>query len=462
MNMGPADEPVETIPAPLRSLRRRILTGGGAVMGGFGAGQVLRLISNLVLTRLVAPEAFGLMAVAISVNIWAVMLTDIGIGASVIRSPNSDKPDFLRTAWTAAFLRNILVWVVVAFGAGAIYLMAMNGAVKEGSVFANPVLPLLMLAIGIQLPIDGLGSMNASVAERRLAMGRVVGLEISRQVFTMMVTISFAWLGFEVWALVIGAIAGAFFGASLSHVIYPGPAMKFRMVREHFDEIFHFGKWLVIASFFGFILNRGDQLLFGWVMQSENFSLYAIAGIWVMAATSVIQTVVGRVFMPAFSEVLRDQPDDLAKLYRQARLPLDLFVVATAFGAFFLAEPVFAVIYPDQYAGVGYYVKLLAPALLLLPYRLINTAALASGNSKGFTAVTVIGGIAMIILTPLAAHYLGERAAILVYACIAVFSLPTIFGLGRKLMKLDLFIEGRMIAALAILVTLLLATAKPV
>ena len=93
-------EPEQSRLSALASLRTRILSGGGAVMGGFGAAQVLRLISNLILTRLLMPEAFGLMAVAISVNIWAVMLTDIGIGSSVIRSPNSEKPEFLRTAWT--------------------------------------------------------------------------------------------------------------------------------------------------------------------------------------------------------------------------------------------------------------------------------------------------------------------------------------------------------------------------
>ena len=114
-----------------------------------------------------------------------------------------------------------------------------------------------------------------------------------------------------------------------------------------------------------------------------------------------------------------------------------------AFGAFFLAEPVFALIYPDNYSGVGYYVKLLAPALLFLPYRLINVATLASGDSRGFTAVTVIGGIAMLVLTPLASIYISEKAAILVFASIAVTSLPTSWRLGRKLMKLDLFIEAR-------------------
>ncbi|MEZ5892031.1 MAG: oligosaccharide flippase family protein [Parvularculaceae bacterium] len=454
-NSGPELPPAQT------NLLRRIVVNGGVIMGGFGASQILRLVSNLILTRLLAPEAFGLMSVAISINIWAIMLTDIGVGASLIRSNKSEDPDFIRTAWTMAIMRNVLVWAIIAAAAGVLWLMKVNGVVKTESIFANPSLPLLMIAIGVQLPIDGLSSMNALMAQRRLAMKRVVALEIARQIVAMLITIALAWAGLGVWALVIGTVMGAVFGSSVSHVIFPGPRMGIRLVREHFDEIFHFGKWLIVASFFGFILNRGDQLIFGWAMPKDGFSLYAIASIWIAAATSVIQTVVGRIFFPAFSEVIRTEPQSLPNIYRKVRLPLDLFVIATAFGAFFFAEPVFAIIYPDNYAGVGHYVRLLAPALLFLPYRLINTAALASGDSKGFTWVTVIGGIAMLVLTPLAFRFLNQTAAILVYACIAVFSLPSIWRIGRRVMKLDPILEGRLVAAAVLLVVMLAIISKP-
>lgn len=398
------------------------------------------------------------MAVALSINIWAVMLTDIGIGSSVIRSKNSDKPAFMRTAWTTQILRNLLVWGIIMLAALGVYLLTKGGAVNAESIFADPVLPWLMVAIGIQLPISGLGSTNRSLAERRLEMNRVVGLEIGQQVFAMVVTISLAYAGFGIWALVIGTLTGTMFATILSHFIFSGPRMGLQLDRAHFDEIFSFGKWLIIASFFGFILNRGDQLIFGWVMKADSFSLYAIAAIWIMAAVSIIQSVIGRVFFPAFSEVLRDEPENLAVLYKKIRLLLDASAIAMAFGAFFLAEPIFALIYPDDFDGVGYYVKLLAPTLLFLPYRLISTAVLASGNSKGFTAVTVIGGIVMVLVLPLAMAFLNEKAAIIIYASIAIVTLPTVWGLGKKLMKIDPMVEGRMIVAAMILAVMLMFT----
>lgn len=442
------------------SLVRRVLVGGGFIMGGYGAGQILRLASNLILARLLAPEAFGLMSIAISINIWAIMLTDIGVNASVIRSGNGDDAGFIRTAWTMGMVRNLAVWVIIALAAAAIALLASRGVAGPESIFANPLLPLVMLASGFQLPIDGFASMNSALAERRLAMKRVVALEVVRQVFTMVVTIGLAALGWGVWALVAGALSGSAFNAVLSHVVYPGPRMALQFDRAHASEIFHFGKWLIIASFFGFILNRGDQLIFGWAMPAGAFSLYAIAAVWVSAAVSVVQTIVSRIFYPAFSEVLRTSPEILGAVYEKARLPLDAFALVCAFGAFFLAEPVFALIYPQEYAGVGHFVKLLAPSMLFLPYRLINVAALASGDSRGFTMVTVVAGGAMAAITPFLISAAGVDLAILFYACIAGFSLPVIWRIGRRVMPLNVFTEGRMAAAAILLAVLILATGK--
>ena len=441
------------------SLRRRIQTGGAVIMGGYSVGQILRLLSNLILTRLLAPEAFGLMAVAVSINIWSVMLTDIGIGASVIRSPNSEKPEFLRTAWTIQILRNLLIWAIICIAALSVNYLASTNFVPAESIFSHSLLPWVMAGIGLQLPISGLTSINQTMAERKLVMSRVVALEVGGQVFTMAFTIAFALNGFGVWSLVIGTVAGAVFRAALSHFAFPGPRMALQFVREHFDEIFGFGKWLIIASFFGFVLNRGDQLVFGWMMESAQFSLYAVASIWVVAGIAVVQTVIRRIFLPAFSEITRDRPDALGGIYKKVRLLADGAVVIIAYGAFFLAEPVFRFIYPENFDGVGYYVKLLSPVFLFLPYRLISIAALAAGDSKRFTAITVVAGLSMIVFVPIVFLALGERAAIIFFACVAATSLPLVWRLAQKMMKVDMVAESRMIVAAVLLVALLALTA---
>ena len=424
-------------------------------MGGFGAAQVLRLISNLILTRLLMPEAFGLMAVAISVNIWAVMLTDIGIGSSVIRSPNSEKPEFLRTAWTLQIARNFLIMLMILIAALVVAQMSRSGVFSPESIYAHPLLPWVMTATGTQLAIAAFASVNPTMAQRKLAMGKVIALEIGTQIFTMAVTIAFAVFGFGVWALVIGMLTSAAANVAASHLMFAGPAMKIRLKREYFSEIFHFGKWLIIASFFGFFVNRGDQIVFGGYMNSERYSLYVIATIWITAASTVMQTITNRILYPAFSEIIRDRPEDLTSAYRKTRTIIDAAAIVMAFGAYFLAAPVFSLIYPDNYQGVGYFIKLLSPFLLLAPFRLINTTVLAAGDSMRFTAVTVLAGGAMLVLTPPVFHFFGEKAAVVTFAVIEAVALPVIWRIGAQRMKLDPLLESRALVALAVLIALI-------
>ena len=441
------------------SLSRRIRDGGLLTVGGYSAGQVLRLLSNLILTRLLAPEAFGLMAIAVAINIWAVMLTDIGIASSVIRSRNGEDPSFIRTAWSLQIIRNLIVFVIIALCAVGVFLLSEGGVFNPESAYADQRLPWVMLAAGAQLLIMAFVSINQITAQRRLHYSRVVGLEITTQIITMVATISFAFAGYGVWALVIGMLTGAVVNMGLSHAVFPGPSMRFVFKREYAEEIFHFGKWLIIASFFGFLVNRGDQILFGGMMPSDRFGIYAIAAIWMTAAAAMIQTIFNRLFYPAFSEILRDRPHDISNAYQKARLAADGISVAIAFGAFFLSEFVFAILYPDNYTGVGYFLKLLSPFFLLAPLRLINTIVLAGGDSKNFTAVTVIAGASMLLFTPIVYFAFGEKAAVVCFASIELVAAPIIWKLGSKSIKLNVLTEARVLVAMAILWALIFFTA---
>ena len=74
-------------------------------IGGLGTSQAIRLASNIVLTRLLFPEAFGLMAI---VNVWIYglqMMSDVGLGASIIQNKRGDEPAFLNTVWTMQVFR---------------------------------------------------------------------------------------------------------------------------------------------------------------------------------------------------------------------------------------------------------------------------------------------------------------------------------------------------------------------
>src|SRR5690348_2689823 len=83
-------------------------------VGSFGLGQVLRLVMNIILARLLAPELFGIMLIVNSLRSGIELMSDVGIGQNVIYHKDGNEPEFYNTAWTLQFIRGVLLWPIAA------------------------------------------------------------------------------------------------------------------------------------------------------------------------------------------------------------------------------------------------------------------------------------------------------------------------------------------------------------
>ena len=87
------------------SLKKQAVRGTIWTVFGYGSSQVLRFGGNLILTRLLVPDLFGLMALVQIFIRGLSLFSDIGIRPSIIRSDRGDDPIFLNTAWTIQVIR---------------------------------------------------------------------------------------------------------------------------------------------------------------------------------------------------------------------------------------------------------------------------------------------------------------------------------------------------------------------
>src|SRR4051794_31786373 len=95
-----------------KTLKQLATHGSLWTIAGYGTSQVLRFGSNLVLAKLLFPQAFGLMAIVNGVMQGLVMLSDVGIGQSIIRHNRRDDPEFYNTAWTLQVIRGMLLAIM--------------------------------------------------------------------------------------------------------------------------------------------------------------------------------------------------------------------------------------------------------------------------------------------------------------------------------------------------------------
>jgi O-antigen/teichoic acid export membrane protein len=104
--------------APLLSRLRgdglvaRVMRSSAFTALGYGASQAMRLASNLVLTRLLFPEAFGMMALVSVFIVGLTMFSDVGVGPSILQHRRGDDRDFLNTAWTVQVIRGGILWIM--------------------------------------------------------------------------------------------------------------------------------------------------------------------------------------------------------------------------------------------------------------------------------------------------------------------------------------------------------------
>ena len=404
------------------------------------------------------PDAFGLMAIATALYVWLGMLTDFGVNASIVRSKESDKPEFLATAFSIQVGRGAIIAALLAIVSVCLSLAQEYEFVKPGTVYSDPRLPLFLFGICLSVGMTSFQSIKHAIAQRQMNLRPLVVLEVSGQLVALAVMIFASRLDTGAFTLIIGMLAANLTVVIGSYLFLPGPRSAFGFKREHFDEIFHYGKWLLIASFFGFLANKGNQVLFGYLFDKTAFSFFAIATIWVTAAETVIAKILQSVAYPAFSEILRKKPENLTQTYASFRLAADLSCFAIFAGIYICSGYFFSIIYSPEYAPVADYVKLLSVYILFLPYRLLNTAILASGDSRRFTIIAIAPSVALFSLTPLIFNRFGAEAAIVFSASIPIFALPFTWKFSEKIVRFSWLREMPMIILSVLGACLLIAT----
>lgn len=434
------------------SLKSRVLGGGAVSFGGYVLSNALRLGSNLILTRLLAPDAFGLLSVVLTLQMWLMLISDLGVQANILNRKSLDDRDYLATAWTMQLARNgLIACAIVLFAAGlSAFAAAAPAPGPTNSVFEDPRLPSILAIAAFAILIDGARALKPIILGRELKLGRLFVFDFSIQICQIACTIGLAAAGLGAHALPLGMVCGAAAGLAASHLIAKTPRFAVGFSRERFAEFFHFGKWLLLSSLVGFVSIRGDQALLAFLLPASELGLYAIAAIWIMAGRNLFDAVQGRVLHPALAEVCRERPADLSETYYRMRAPYDAAAAVAAFAVILLAEPAIGILYEESYARVALYVRALAPALALLPYNLLTVMLLVSGHSRRVFWCVLPSAVAVIVGVPAAFALGGPIAAALAMAIAPAAETPFKLALARDIVRLRPWREAVPLCAAAV------------
>ncbi len=431
-----------------RSVKARTLRGTFWTVVNHGAGQLLRFGSNVVLTRLLLPEAFGLMSLVWVFIMGLEMLSDVGVGPAIIRSERGEDPALLDTAWTVQIVRGFVLLalsVLVGWPAARFY--------------GQPTLLPLIAVAGLGIAIRGFTPTRVHSLNRKVDLGRLTVMELVCQATTVVIMIAGAWLYHSVWALLVGTLAGDVARVVLAYRILPGQGHRLRLDRQALGEIVQVGRWIVVSTALTFAVGHLDRVVIGRLLTVRDLGVYSIAFQIVLAVLGVGRAVSGRVFFPVLSETIRENPELLYKRLRRARL---LWIVPTTTGLllFCLAgDLLIRFIYRSEYHDAGWMLRILAAGAIV---GVINHAGAVIWPALGeFRTIVVIMATQIVfsLIAMFAGYAMGGTVGFVVgVACVELLIYPvqSIMIARRKLWQPEVELPVLAGAAAVILLGLLL------
>lgn len=403
-------------------LKARALRGTGMTVAAIAGENLLRLLSNLVLTRLLFPEAFGMMALVQTFIQGLKMLSDTGVIPSIVRSDRGDDPDFLNTAWMVQIARGVLLWL----GACALALPA-------AGIYGEPMLAQILPVTGLSVLISGFATTKVATARRHLALGRLTAINLGTQVLGILVTIVLAWAWQTVWALVAGGLVTALATVAAQHFALPGIRNRFHWDSGAFRELFGFGVFIFLSSALGFVMNQGHKLVLGAYLAMGDFGVYNIGAMLAVLPFMVSNKISDSVVFPLY----RHRPVAASAANRRNVFRARRLVIAASLGMAavlaFAGVPLVDLVYDPRYAMAGPVVTLMCFALV--PQMVVGSYVavfLAAGDSRSQFLLVLAGACLQILLLFLAVNLAGTFGVILVPLAVNLLLSPLRIYLLRR------------------------------
>ena len=385
------------------SIKNLALRGSIWSLGGFGASNIIRLSGNLVLTRLLFPEAFGIMALIEMVMHGVQMVSDLGIAAGIISHPKGEDRHFLNTAWTLQVIRGCCLWLITCII-----------AYPASTIYDAPILLKLLPFTGLSALMNGFNSIGVILLRRRINIKPLVIWETISQVLGLLCMICLAWYLRSVWALALGSVFRMTVAMISSQFLISRVKIKFEWNRSAVHELVRFGKWIFLGTAVTFIINQGDRALLGLYVTKQVLGLYAIATVWSRMGVLALNRLNAQVLLPLYSAIVKGTDHQLRDSVYKIRLRLAMVFVPLAWVLSIFGQRIIDMLYDGRYADAGWMLQVLAIGGIGMTITATSSGVLlAAGDSFRHMVFQVTRSVVLVASIILGAYFGGTKGLII-------------------------------------------------
>jgi O-antigen/teichoic acid export membrane protein len=346
----------------------------------------IKLIRTIVLARLLSPDDFGLLGLAL-VTISAVeRFTESGFSHALIQKKGLAH-EYIDTAWTLSVIRGVLLYTLL-------FLIAPG----VETFFNTPGVSNIIRVISLFLLLNGFSNMEIVILQKELEFNKQFIYQISGSLADLVVSIILSLLMRNVWALVAGLLAGHLTRFIVAYLTQPR-RVKLAIVPEYARELYQFGRWMFLSSILQFILDEGDDVFVGRTLSSTSLGHYQLAYRIANLPSTEYAKLIGKLSFPAYSKI-QDDPARLHYVYTRVLKITALFSFLIAGLILSLSRDLIMVLLGDQWIPMITTMQVLTIYGLLSSIAIPGPLFMAVGKPNLRTYIKLFGTIAMVILVP--------------------------------------------------------------
>lgn len=397
-----------------------LVRGGSILAGGTLIERLAGFARNMVLTRIIAPDQFGLMAVVLAAIALFDAMTEVGVSQAVIQNKRGSTPEFLNVAWWINAVRGVVIFGIAA---------ALSPALA--SFYEEPELASLLIVAFVSMIFSGLTSPKIYALQRQFRFGASVAVTQGAALLGTVFTLVLAFTLQNVWALVLGTVFEAFVRFVLSFILCPIKP-SFRIDKQSRKDLFRFTKGMIGLSFLTFLVSKADIFVLGSLVSTETLGLYSMAVTLAMFPLTVFSKVVQPLVVPILA-TYQDTLDKMLAIYTRMERLIWLFGLPLATTMAVSAGPILTVVYGAPYEAAA------GPFAIIAFYTVVYMASMVSFSvylstarpelQRGFTLLRAT--LLVIAIYPLSQAFGPVGAATSMIGALLLAMILQIYNLKR-------------------------------
>lgn len=393
----------------------------------------LSFLVLVVLSRLLTPEAFGLVALATVFTAFVQIFLDQGLSAAIVQRSGLEK-EHLDTAF----------WITVLIG---ILLTAASiaGSDLVAAFFDEPRLASVLRWLSLTFILSALSSTQMAILRREMAFKSLAARSMTAKLVGGIVGVTMAFAGFGVWSLVAQKLI-----AGVAGIIVLWRASEWRpgfgLSKLHYRELFTFGASVAGNNILKVLVRRSDDFLIGYFLGPTLLGYYSIGYRLLLVMIRLVTGIVNAVAFPTFSRLQHNRQRMLRAFYKVTQYT-SLLAFPVFIGLAAVAPELIPALFGEQWLPSVPVMQVLAVVGILQSVLAFNGSVLrASGKPMWELGIMALNAVGSVLGFLLVVRW-GIVAVAASFVIVGYLLAPLSFIAARKLIRIDFGTYLRQFAA---------------